>query len=149
MQILNIPFKPLLLHLEYTMKGIKQCESQQQRGVREIQAITPNSLRRLKAVWEPSTSDLDVGMLWAAFFGILLEGEMTVPSDDSYYAAVHLSLGDIAVDSLASPEVPPFPYNRVYTSLISYDSTLWVMPLMRSHNCFVIYPVSHVGPYNN
>ena len=66
---------------------------------------TPNILRSIKAVWESLTSDLDVEMLWAAccvaFFGFLRVGEMTLPSNGSYDAAVHLSLGDIAMDNPA------------------------------------------------
>ena len=109
---MDAPFlKPLLLRLEYTLKGIKRCEPQQQKGTRERLPITPNILRRLKAVWVSSMSDPDVGMLWAACcvalfaIGFLRVGEMTIPSDDSYDAAVHLSLGDIAVDNSASPAV--------------------------------------------
>ena len=53
-------------------------------------------------------SNPEVVMLWAAccmaFFGFLQVGEMAVPSDDSYDAAVHLSLGNFAVDNPASPD---------------------------------------------
>ena len=48
-------------------------------------------------------------MLWAAcctaFFGFLRVGEMTVPSQDAYNNSVHLSLGDIALDSRTSPTI--------------------------------------------
>ena len=35
------------------------------------------------------------------------------------------------------------------TSLSSYDSAFSAMLLVRYHNCFMIYPVSHIGPYIN
>ena len=45
-------------------------------------------------------------MMWAAcclcYFGLLHCGEMTVPSDQSYDKAVHLSVADIAVDDATS-----------------------------------------------
>ena len=101
------PFKPPLLRLEYILKGIKWTEAQQRNGARERLPISPGILRKIKAVWESSALDPDVVMLWAAccvaFFGFLRVGELTVGSDDSYDASVHLSLGDIAVDNPASP----------------------------------------------
>ena len=91
------------------MKGIKRCEAQQQNGTKERLPISPSILRKIKAVWESSASDPDTLMLWAAcctaFFGFLRVGEMTVPSDSSYDASVHLSLADVAVDDSAAPTV--------------------------------------------
>ena len=40
-----------------------------------------------------------------AFFGFLWAGEMTVPSDSTYDAPVHLSITDITVDNSKSPSV--------------------------------------------
>ena len=48
-------------------------------------------------------------MLWAAcctaYFGFLRVGEMTVPSLDAYDPSVHLSLGDVALDSRTAPTI--------------------------------------------
>lgn len=48
-------------------------------------------------------------MLWAAcctaFFGFLRVGEMTIPSLEAYDSAIHLSLGDIALDSRTTPTI--------------------------------------------
>ena len=39
------------------------------------------------------------------FFGFLRVGEMTVPSLDAYDPSVHLSLGDVALDSRTAPTI--------------------------------------------
>ena len=48
-------------------------------------------------------------MLWAAcclaFFGFLHVGELTVPSDSAFDPSMHLSWGDLAVDSPDNPTV--------------------------------------------
>ena len=103
------PFKPSLPRLEYVLKGIKRCESQGGSQRRERLSISPNMLKKIRAVWEPSAADPDITMLWAAcclaFFGFLRVGEMTVPGDEAYDPAVHLSRSDIAMDNPAAPSV--------------------------------------------
>jgi len=48
-------------------------------------------------------------MLWAAcctaFFGFLRVGEMTVPNVEEYDNTVHLSVGDVALDSRSNPTI--------------------------------------------
>ena len=47
-------------------------------------------------------------MLWAAaymyFFGFLRSGEVVVPSDSGYDPSVHLSFGDVRLDSTTDPQ---------------------------------------------
>ena len=106
---LDDPFQPSLNRLQYVLQGIKRCESRERSKERERLPITPNILRKVKSVWDPSASDPDIIMLWAAcclgFFGFLRAGEMTVPSDTSYDPSVHLNRSDIAVDNPEAPTV--------------------------------------------
>ena len=105
------PFLPSLQRLHYILQGVKRLEAE--RGVerRERLPISPDILRKLKAVWEssPTQPDGDRIMLWAAcclgFFGFLRSGKMTVPSDGAYDPTCHLSREDIAVDNPSDPRV--------------------------------------------
>ena len=95
--------------LEYVLKGVKKHQAEKGSGQRERLPITPHLLRQIKQVWEKEGDSRDVKMLWAAcclcFFAFLRAGEMTVPNDKDYDPAVHLSMGDIAVDDARSPTV--------------------------------------------
>ena len=72
-------------------------------------SITPPILRTIKGVWDNSTDDPDLIMMWAAcclaFFGFLRAGELTVPSDSAFDPSVHLLWGDLAVDAPGNPTV--------------------------------------------
>ena len=61
----------------------------------------------MKEVWDKLPNTFDGQMLWAAaslcFFGFLLSGEITIPSDSSYDKGAHLSYDDVAVDCIYSP----------------------------------------------
>ena len=103
------PFKPVLLRLEYTLRGVKKSEAEKSGGSREHLPISPHLLNQIKVVWESSALTQDEVMLWAAcclaFFGFLSTGEMTVPNDHSYDPACHLSFGDVAVDNASDPSL--------------------------------------------
>ena len=97
--------------LEYVMRGIKKNEAAQQKGggERTRLPITPPLLLRIKAVFESEVEFGDRKMLWAAccicFFAFLRVGEMTAPSDKGFDPAVHLGIGDVAVDDPRVPSV--------------------------------------------
>ena len=103
---LGDPFLPPLAKLHYVLRGVKW--SQGEAGKRERLPITPSILRKIKAVWDISTGDPDLIMMWAAcclaFFGFLRAGELTVPSDSAFEPSVHL-WGDLAVDAPGNPTV--------------------------------------------
>ena len=89
---------------------MKRCEGEQGRASRERLPISPAILRKIKAVWEQvQPVSHNRVMLWAAcclaFFGFLRAGELTVPGDDAFDAATHLTREDLAVDIPGSPTV--------------------------------------------
>ena len=66
--------------------------------------IIPEILLKMRSVWEQKSKDFDAIMLWAVcFFGFLLAGEVTVPSERAYDGGEHLNISDISVDSVTSP----------------------------------------------
>ena len=105
----NDPFNPVLHQLHYILQGIKRCESEQGGGNRERLPITSDILHQIKGIWDAGSPGPDKIMLWAAcclaFFGFLRAGELTVPGDNSYDSAVHLSYKDISVDNPDNPRV--------------------------------------------
>ena len=60
-----------------------------------------------KLVWEPTANSHDTKMLWAAsclcFFAFLRTGELTVPTVGAFDPAIHLGVGDIAMDDKEQP----------------------------------------------
>lgn len=98
--------------LHYVLRGIKSKEAERlsgSGGSRERLPITPPLLLRMKAVWEREPNRANAKMLWAAsclcFFAFLRVGEMTVPKDGGFDPAVHLGVGDVAVDDPRKPSL--------------------------------------------
>jgi len=92
--------------LEFVIKGLKKKSTTGQSCTRL--PITPEILWAVKAVWECDANREKVVMLWAAacmcFFGFLRSGEVVVPADSEYDRTVHLSYGDVQVDSTVDPK---------------------------------------------
>lgn len=91
--------------LEMVLKGIKKDKAAATRHTRL--PITVEIMEKLRHTLSKKPSDHDNIMMWAAcalaFFGFLRCSEFTVPSQEEYSPAAHLSLQDISVDSRESP----------------------------------------------
>ena len=100
--------KALTPSLEQVLKGIKR-EQAHTHPQRVCLPITVEILLKIYSVLSKTPTAYQEIMLWAtcctAFFGFLRVGEMTVPNLDSYDSTIHLSLGDIALDSGTSPTI--------------------------------------------
>ena len=103
---LGDPFLSSLCKLHYVLWGVKRTQAEDGGSSRKRLPITPSLLRSIKGIWDRNCADPDLIMLWAAccmaFFGFMRAGELTVPSNKGYDAAVHLSLSDISVDNPTS-----------------------------------------------
>ena len=92
--------------LEYMLKGVKKQQAEKGSGQSERLPTTNHLLRQIKQLWEKEGDSWDVKMLWAACcLCYMRAGEMTVPNNKDSDPAVHLSMGNIAVDDARSPAV--------------------------------------------
>ena len=91
--------------LEMVLKGIKKDKAAATPRTRL--PITIEIMERLRCTLIKQPTDHNNIMMWAAcalaFFGFLRCSEFTVPSQEEYSPAVHLSLQDISLDSRESP----------------------------------------------
>ena len=107
---LGNPFQVDMPVLEYVLRGIKMDQAKHHPPkVKERLPITPAIMLKLREIWGAKPTDPTNIMLWAAcctaFFGFLRSGEITTPSLKEYDAEVHLSFGDISLDSTHNPTV--------------------------------------------
>ncbi|KAK3735065.1 hypothetical protein QZH41_010783 [Actinostola sp. cb2023] len=95
---------PLLncLRLERVVKGIKRVQ-----GVKTIDRLPITDVIMLTIHSHLNMALADHSMFWAAcclaYFGFLRSAEFTIPNLNSYSAAIHLNVQDLAIDSSASP----------------------------------------------
>ena len=83
--------------LEQVLRGIKR-QNAAAKTKRERLPITPDILVKLRAVW-------CYGQSQVCFFRFFRAGELTIPSENSYDPQIHLSYGDIAIDSPSNPTI--------------------------------------------
>ena len=107
---LGDPFKDKSMPLlDYLLQGIKHVQARAGEPPKPRLPITPDILVHQKNLWLRPPVNPDYIMLWAAactgFFGFLRAGEFTVPSVGDYDPEVHLSIGDIALDSHSDPSL--------------------------------------------
>ena len=69
--------------------------------------ISLHLLKQLKVAWSGHLQEFKWCALWAAttlcFFGFFRSGEITIPTLVAFNSSIHLSWGDVAVDSIESP----------------------------------------------
>ena len=99
-----------LPRLRLVQAGVQRARAEQGHSrVRQRLPVTPAHLRLVRSIWNHYAADPDIVMLWAAatacFFGFFRSGEITVPSRNAYNPKVHLSWGDVTVDSHSSPSI--------------------------------------------
>ena len=127
---LSDPFQGSIPRLTYILRGIRVNEAKHGSGTKERLPITPGILRKLHAVWSPNGHEHDTKLVWAAsclcFFAFLRVGEMTVPSDHSFDPAVHLGIGDLALDHASSPSALHITIKRSKTDPFRHGVDLWV-----------------------
>ena len=92
------------MRLEYVTHGVKRLAS----GLtRSRLPITLSLLAQLHHSWCVERSDREATMLWAAaimcFFGFLRAGEIVAPPSSGFDPSIHLSVGDVSVDSHSAP----------------------------------------------
>ena len=113
--------KALTLRLEQILSGIKK-EQPSTRSVRIHLPITVDIMHSIYTILFKTSTQYQAIMLWAAycitFFGFLRVGEMTVPSQNGYDSSVHLSLGDITLNSRQTPTVVWLTIKTIQNGLI-------------------------------
>ena len=94
------------LRLELVLKGVKRVKAS---PAKIKLPITPLILYRIREGIRQQGDDEDGFMLWAAcclgFFGFLRTAEFTVPNGKDFDPSVHLTAGDITVDSHIEPSL--------------------------------------------
>uniref|UniRef100_A0A1X7V7M6 Tyr recombinase domain-containing protein n=1 Tax=Amphimedon queenslandica TaxID=400682 RepID=A0A1X7V7M6_AMPQE len=92
--------------------------------------VTPNILRRMRALWLPGSKEEGYShvMLWAVscvtFFTFSHSGEMTVPEGTRFDPRVHLDVQDISVDREGQPRVVSIRLKKSKTDQEGRGATL-------------------------
>ena len=127
------------------LKDIKLSQAKS-RPPRSRLPITSPIMCKLRPVLAKSPNDYNNIMLWAAcclaFFGFLCYSEFTIPSQDTFNDAVHLSFNDISVDDKQNPEVTAIRIKQSKTNPFRKGVTLM---LGKTGN--MVCPVSALLPY--
>ena len=95
------------LRLDLVLRGIKTTQGKQGLTPKQKLPIIPIFLRQLRKLWSGPNQGFKESLLWAVcavcFFGFLRAGEIMQKSIENFDPSYHLSLGDVAADSLTDP----------------------------------------------
>ena len=139
--------------LEYVTRGVKRLASG---PTRSRFPITLNLLAQLHHSWCVERSDRDATMLWAAatmcFFGFLRAGEIVAPPGSGFDLSLHLSVGDVSVDSHSAPSYLAVSIKASKTDPFRRGVTIYlgraqdrICPVAATLNCLVVRGTSR-GP---
>ena len=117
--------------LKQVLRGVAVTKGMEGRSpARSRLPITPNILRRMKAVWSkrPPKELHESLMLWAAacvtFFTFSRSGEMTVPDGSAFDSKLHLTISDVAIDKEEAPKVIAIRLRRSKTDQVGRGTSL-------------------------
>ena len=131
--------------VERVLKGIKLSQAKS-RPPHSRLPITSSIMCKIRSVLAKTPNDYNNIMLWAAcclaFFGFLCCSEFTIPSQDTFDDAVHLSFNDISVDDKQNPKVIAIRIKQSKTDPFRKGVTLM---LGKTEN--KVCPVSALLPY--
>ena len=101
------PDRAKMQKLKIVSNGITRVSAVKTRETHTRLPITPDILRQIYRLWQPSRHEYETILMWAVstlcFFGFFRMGELTIPNDTAYDYSLHLSPGDIATDSHTNP----------------------------------------------
>ena len=103
------PNHAAMAKLKTVGNGMKRLQAASTLNRKNRLPITPELLRQIRHQWENKAQEYEVIMFWAvcctAFFGFFRLGEILLPSGCTYDSNIHLSVGDVAVDSIEDPKM--------------------------------------------
>ncbi len=103
---ISVPQQSSMPKLKLVQQGITRTHGFKATNDKRL-PITPAHLRLLRTHWGFSSREHNSIMLWAAatlaFFGFFRIGELTLPEGEHFSPAIHLSPGDVGVNSKSKP----------------------------------------------
>ena len=101
------PFDTKMPRLDRAIRGLKIVRGKEGRAPRRKLPITPKILRQIRGAWSRLHANYDQSLLWTVavvcFFGFMRAGELLVGKIGEFDPSQHLTLGDLATDSIEAP----------------------------------------------
>ena len=131
--------------LERVLKGIKSSQAKTKPPHIRL-PITSSIMYKIRSLLANTPSDYNNIMLWAAcclaFFGFLRCSEFTVPTQDTFDDATHLSYKDVSVDNWHNPQLISIRIKQSKTDPFRKGVTLMLSRTEKS-----VCPVTALLPY--
>ena len=131
--------------VERVLKGIKISQAKT-KPPRTRLPITSSIMYKIRSFLAHTPHDYNNIMLWSAcclaFFGFLRCSEFTIPNQEAFDEAVHLSYRDISVDSLQNPQLISMQIKQSKTNPFQNGVSLMLSKTDQS-----VCPVTALLPY--